>query len=312
MRSFKRKRGYITIAQNSSSGDYLRMAYALALSLKATQTEVSHLSVCVTPGQEIPDAYKSAFDEIIELPWKDRAEGENWKIHNKWKVFHVTPYEETILVDADTLFTKDVNNAWEILKRRDAWMATQPMTYRGAIIEPGYYRWDFINNKLPNVYTAFFYFKHRQEVHDYFDTVRRVYLNWEELRHRYACRDMDENVLNYLHQNNHRLAHEWYHFFQYFPTHVSGDLAFAIAMKIMGREKEYTASHRFPTFVHMKIMDQGLKTQIPDVNWDEILPWSLSDDLTLMVAGHIQRAPFHYHVKSFLSDEVIHKLEARQ
>ena len=40
-------RGYIVIAQNSGDTDYLRMAYALALSLKATQSTVSNLTVCV-------------------------------------------------------------------------------------------------------------------------------------------------------------------------------------------------------------------------------------------------------------------------
>jgi len=39
-------RGYITIAQNSEDIDYLEMAYALALSLGATQ-KISNLCVCV-------------------------------------------------------------------------------------------------------------------------------------------------------------------------------------------------------------------------------------------------------------------------
>jgi len=38
-------RGYIVIAQNNDSVDYLKQAYALALNLKATQTTVSNLTV---------------------------------------------------------------------------------------------------------------------------------------------------------------------------------------------------------------------------------------------------------------------------
>ena len=39
-REYKRQRGFFTIAQYSDKfGDYPRMAYALALSLKASQTE---------------------------------------------------------------------------------------------------------------------------------------------------------------------------------------------------------------------------------------------------------------------------------
>jgi hypothetical protein len=42
-REFKRKRGFFTFAQNGTH-DYVRMAYALALSLKATQTDVPYCS----------------------------------------------------------------------------------------------------------------------------------------------------------------------------------------------------------------------------------------------------------------------------
>ena len=37
MREFKRERGFLTFAQNSTT-DYVRLAYGLALSLKATQS----------------------------------------------------------------------------------------------------------------------------------------------------------------------------------------------------------------------------------------------------------------------------------
>ena len=56
-------RGYIVIAQNSGDTDYLRMAYGLALSLKATQTTVSNLCVCVDKGTVIPKKY---FDYLIK------------------------------------------------------------------------------------------------------------------------------------------------------------------------------------------------------------------------------------------------------
>ena len=61
-------RGYITVAENSVSGDYLRMAYALALSLKVSQSEVSNLAVCVSPGMTVPDKYATVFDKVIEMP----------------------------------------------------------------------------------------------------------------------------------------------------------------------------------------------------------------------------------------------------
>ena len=52
-REYKRQRGFFTIAQYSDKfGDYPRMAYALALSLKASQTEAFHSAVGMMKTQE--------------------------------------------------------------------------------------------------------------------------------------------------------------------------------------------------------------------------------------------------------------------
>ena len=72
MRSFKRQRGFLTFAQNGQH-DYLRMAYGLALSLRATQSE-PYLSVVVTPGTVVPPHYRDVFDEVIDVPWIDEAQ----------------------------------------------------------------------------------------------------------------------------------------------------------------------------------------------------------------------------------------------
>ena len=40
-------KGYIVIAQNNDTTDYLEQAYALALNLKLTQSIVNNLTVCV-------------------------------------------------------------------------------------------------------------------------------------------------------------------------------------------------------------------------------------------------------------------------
>ena len=61
-------RGYIVIAQNTGDTDYLRMAYGLALSLKATQTTVSNLCVCVDKGTKVPKKYIEVFDQVVEIP----------------------------------------------------------------------------------------------------------------------------------------------------------------------------------------------------------------------------------------------------
>ena len=66
-------RGYICIAQNSKY-DYLNQAYALALSLKATQQE-NAICVCVDASTktQITGKHKEVFDHIVDIPWNDDA-----------------------------------------------------------------------------------------------------------------------------------------------------------------------------------------------------------------------------------------------
>jgi len=307
MRSFKRKRGYITIAQRSGKLNYLRMAYGLALSLKATQRDVPHLSVMVTPGTKIPAKYAAVFDEVIEIPWLDDSKNAKWKIHNKWKAYHVTPYEETVLLDADMIFPTDVSDWWDTLYERDVWFAAQPTTYRGEPVEVGTYRQEFLANSLPMVYTAFAYFRHCDTAQKLFDTAASVYRDWGAIRDHYQLRTSDEELLIDMqyHRSPHR--HSWTHFFQDYPRAVSGDLAFAIATKILGEEDNFTSDGMFPTFTHMKTGDQGLE-QVPAL-WTDALPSILREDMTLLVGNYRQRYPFHYVEKEWLTQDVMLTLE---
>lgn len=307
MRSFKRKRGYITVAQRSGKLNYLRMAYGLALSLKATQRDVPHLSVMVTPGTKIPAKYAAVFDEVIEVPWTDDAIKEVWKIHNKWKVYHVTPYEETILLDADMIFPTDVSDWWDTLYEWDVWFTTQPATYRGDPIKHGAYRQEFLINNLPMVYTAFVYFRQCDTAHRLFNTVAAVYHNWTAIRDHYQLRKTDTELLETMQYHHSPHRHSWTHFLQDYPHKVSGDLAFAIATKILGEEDNFTLGGMFPTFTHMKPGDQGLQS-VPTL-WSDMLPSSLRDDMTLLVGNYRQRYPFHYVEKEWLTQDVILTLE---
>ena len=64
------KQGYLVIAQNTKDSegktiDYVRMAYALALSIKHTQKGVNNVSVAVVNKKDVPIHYHYIFDEII-------------------------------------------------------------------------------------------------------------------------------------------------------------------------------------------------------------------------------------------------------
>lgn len=283
-KQFKRERGFLTFAQNSTT-DYVRLAYALALSLKATQTEVPYLAICITPGQIIPADYKWAFDEIIEIPWGDAALDSDWKLENEWKAYHMTPYRETIKLDCDMLFLENIDTWWDTLAQQDVWMATTALTYRGDVVTSDYYRKTFTANNLPNVYTAFMYFRHSDTAYQVFEMAELIYQNWSLFTYEY----MDEPR----------------------PTEVSTDVVFALAIKLLDLEQECTRPGTFPNFVHMKTQLQGWDINRVTEQWTDHIGTYFTDDLELKIGRFRQLAPLHYHIKSFITDEMIELYEQR-
>lgn len=282
MRTYKRQRGFLTFAQNGKV-DYLRMAYALALSLRATQKNVPYLSVAITPGMEVPDKYRAVFDEVIDIPWLDEAKNSDWKLENEWKALHVTPYEETIKLDADMLFTTDIEYWWPLLAIEDIFPCTTVETYRGEVIASDFYRKCFTANALPNIYTGLMYFKVTNSVLELFELVQMIYHNWQRFFGEFL-----EPVTR--------------------PPHVSTDVVFALAMKIIGTS--FPTSWVVPRFVHMKSRLQNWPDMLAaDEDWTKHVPVTLTPDLVLKVGRYRQSLPLHYQVKGFLSDEIIQAYE---
>ena len=96
MREFKSQVGFLTIAQNNSTTDYLELAYRQATNIKQTQTLNQYaVIVDVATAELITDRHRKVFDHIIVLP-QDHAAADEWKLANEWQVFNLTPFKETI------------------------------------------------------------------------------------------------------------------------------------------------------------------------------------------------------------------------
>ena len=91
-------KGYIVIAQNNDTTDYLEQAYALALNLKLTQSTVSNLTVCVDSKTKklIKDRHIEVFDPIVDIPERPWQKMPQWKINNKWKYYYMTPIKKLL------------------------------------------------------------------------------------------------------------------------------------------------------------------------------------------------------------------------
>lgn len=276
-------KGFFTIAQGEQ---YHRLAYALALSLKLSQKEYGRLSVGMTADEieKLPKKYLEVFDEVVEIPDGDDATNSTWKLENEWKAIDMSPYDETIKLDADMFFPEDISAWWDYFHHLDAYFVTKPVTYRGDIIASDYYRKTFTESGLPNIYTAFFYFKKNPKTHELFDLAKLIFQNWEQFFYEYL-------------KPEHR------------PTFVSTDVVFALASKLL----DYIGNHsiHIPTFVHMKTKLQNWPEKFENENWTELIPTYFNNSCQLRIGNYLQNRPVHYHVKDFMTDKKIEKMERR-
>jgi len=281
-------KGFFTIAQGDA---YIRLAYALALSLKLSQLEYSSLSIGITPGTTIDPQYKNIFDQVIEIPWGDHAASSDWKLENEWKAIHMSPYDETVKLDADMLFTTDISLWWDSLSKSDIVFTTSASTYRNEKVESDYYRKVFTANNLPNVYTAFFYFNKSDNAFELFKLAEHIYYNWQS----YFAEFLEPETR---------------------PTFVSTDVVFAIAAKILDTEQLNNNSYlEIPTFVHMKTQLQkwNLEVKAPKIpeDWNSVIQSYFTEDGELFIGNYKQTLPFHYHLKDFITDQMIETMERK-
>jgi hypothetical protein len=278
-------KGYLVIAQDSNNIDYIRQAYALALSIKNTQS-IGKFAIAVEPGvkETLSDRYLAVFDHVIEIPWTDQADGKTWKIQNKWKYYYMTPFDETIILDTDMIFTADVSFWWAFLAEKEAWFTTNVKTYRGTDITSDYYRKTFTSNQLPNIYTAFAYFRKTEKVAELFELVELIFHNWQKFYFEF----LDDTK----------------------PDYLSGDVAYALAIKLLGFENDFTQSSKhIPSFVHMKSQLQDHNSNIPSEEWINHIPSYFKVSGDLKIGNFKQFYPVHYHNNAWLTDLVIKRLE---
>ena len=257
--------GYFTFVQNNETTDYLKLAYACGLSLKATQS-INKFAIAVDEATKecLEDKHYKVFDYVIDIPWGDDSEEDSWKLGNEWKAWAITPFKETVKLDCDMVFTRNVDHWWTFMREQEILIATNVRKLNGHIATSRKYRSVFDENNLPNVYSGFMYFRYGEESLKLFKTLKWVYKNWNTVT---------ENIKN-CRDNK--------------PT---TDVALAIALVL--QEQEYTYTNKiidYPTFVHLKpsILEWPEQHKIEDV-----VNISYSDDVGLLIGVEPQLYPVH-------------------
>lgn len=275
-------KGYLILAQNNGVDDYVKMAYVLAMSIKLTQSTVNNVTLITDVPDAVPLHYSKIFDKILPIQWYDDAFDSTWKIENRWKLYHLSPYTETVVLDADMLFLSDISHWWNYMSKNfDLLITDKVLTYRNELIEKSYYRKTFIDNNLPNCYSAFTYFKKSELAKQFWDLVELIVKNWKV----YYQRFIKESK----------------------PKNLSIDIVFALAVKILGIKDEVFSSLEYPNFTHMKGRDQGW-IQYSD-NWMDYAGVYLTEECQLKIGNYQQTGIFHYTEKAFMNDDKVSKYE---
>jgi hypothetical protein len=273
-------KGFVVLAQNTDTIDYVRQAYALALSIKLTQSTVSNISIIT--NDVVPKEYKSVFDNIIEIPWGDSSVDSRFKVENRWKIYHASPYIQTIVLDTDMLVLDDLSNYWETFENYEVYYTSKVVDYRNKSNTSDYYRKAFTANNLPNLYSGLHYFKKSEFAKEFYTWVELISNNWELFYGKYVS--------------------------EHYPDRASMDITAALAARIMDAEYKITNYKHDPvTFTHMKSRIQGWTT--PSDSWLQSVAVYFDEACALKIANFQQQGVFHYTEKEFLTDKIISKLE---
>jgi hypothetical protein len=248
------EQGYVIVAINTDTTDYVACAVRLAESLKAFHPDIS---VCLITDSEHTDP---VFDHVRVMPAVDRTNV--WA--NDWQVVKLTPYRETVKLEADMLVASDIDHWWTVFRNRDVVVSTGCRDWKDNISNSRHYRRVFDENNLPDVYNAITYWRRSQTATEFFRLVRNIFENWPQFK----------KLLK-------------------FPDDVpSTDLVYAMAAQIIGPELCTLPVEFSPNIVHMKQHIAGTHTS----KWTQELVWE-KDPLRINTVA--QWGMFHYHDKEW-------------
>tara|TARA_B110000977_G_scaffold54150_1_gene73719 strand:- start:7846 stop:8619 length:774 start_codon:yes stop_codon:yes gene_type:complete len=248
-------KGYLIFAQNNGKTDYIEQAELLKASIQK---------------------YNDICDVTIISEFEtDYAKDSTWKIENRWQAYNLSPYDETIVLDADMLFCRNVDHWWDKFENYDMFFTSDVLTYRQSVVTNTYYRKTFVHNNLPNIYTAFYYFKKTPTSKRVFNVVEDIVNNWQTYYARYLKST--------------------------FQTGQSFDLNMALAIKMLGLASETTDDTMVPSFIHFKPKIQDWDRPSDSVT-DRIPVYYFKDNL--MLDSYMLNDILHYVEPEFVTQEI--------
>jgi hypothetical protein len=255
------ERGYLIVAENTRSTNYVECASALAKSIKLHTPDAK---ICLVTSVEVNDPI---FDFVKPLPHGDLAPDSSWKLINDWQVFYASPFRQTIKLEADMIIPHSIEHWWTMYEKKDVVLCTHARNMINQTTPVRHYRKIFDVNNLPDVYNAITYWRLSEYAQTFFNLVKDLFYNWEEIRTSLTLGDTDPGTT---------------------------DVVYAVAAKILGVDTVTLPDTSYPSLIHMKEHINWLNN--PD--WTKEYIWELNG-ANIRINTVDQQYPFHYNNKDF-------------
>lgn len=217
------ERGYLIPAINTPQVDYESCAEFLRQSILHWHP---HANITVVTARDLPH-------------------GDQGGQANDWQMFAISPYRETIKLEADMLASGPTDHWWTLFENRDVVISQGCRDHRDQVSTSRAYRRIFDENHLPDVYNAITYWRRSQLAKEFFDLVRCIFADWT--RFRALLKFPDE--------------------------HATTDVVYAMAAQILGPEKVTLPKGMGPNIIHMKPRVLSLTAS----DWREHMLWEYHD-----------------------------------
>ena len=194
-----------------------------------------------------------------DLPYGDQG---GWA--NDWQCWYVSPFRQTIKLEADMICASEIDHWWTMFEHRDVVISLGCRDYHDRSATSRHYRQVFDANNLPDVYNAITYWRLSETARYFWEWVRRLFQEW--VTYRTLIKFADDTP--------------------------STDLVYAMAADILGRETVTLPPGLAPSIVHMKQHIIGTRTR----DWTQELVWE-TDPLRIQTVS--QWGMVHYNVKTW-------------
>ena len=187
---------------------------------------------------------------------------------NDWQMFKISPYRQTIKLEADMIAAGPVDHWWNLFELRDVVISQGARTYYNEPAKSRFYRKCFDANNLPDVYNAITYWRLSEPAQEFFALVRAIFENWNQYK----------KLLKFAEDT------------------ASTDLVYAMVANIMGPERVTLPAGLGPSIVHMKRHINALQGE----DWTQELIWE-NDPFRINTIA--QGGFVHYHQKEWSHEQ---------